>query len=89
MSKAGNISPPGVFWACAREGDAKVNTFALAWPFLRSNVLGDDHGGVLDTDFGVSTFFAGVFRGEGEGLGLAFDFGEGAKSRVFALRGGV
>ena len=58
-------------------------------PFFRSKVLGEDHGGVLDVDFGVSAFFAGVLRGEGEGFGLALGFGEGVASSVFALRGGL
>jgi len=86
-SKAGNTSPPRTLWAGARDGDSEAKIFATALPFLRSKVLGGDHGGVLDTDPGVLTFFAGVFRGEG--LGLALGFGEGVASRVFVLGGGV
>jgi hypothetical protein len=85
----GNISPPRTLCTAARDGDSETRSFAVALPFLRSKVLGGDHGGVLDTDLGVPPFFAGVFRGEGDGLGLALGFEEGTKSRVFALRGGV
>ena len=75
--------------AGARDGDSEAKILAIALPFLRSKVLGGDHGGVLDADLEVPAFFAGVFRGEGEGLGLAFGFGEGLASNGAALGGGV
>jgi len=59
-SKMGNASLPRTLWA-ARDGDSEAKILATALPFLRSKVLGGDHDGVLDTDLGVPTFFAGVF----------------------------
>lgn len=85
----GNTSPPRTLWGGPREGESEAKTCAAALPFLRSKVFEGDHGDVLDTDFGVSIFFAGVFRGEGEGFGLALGPGEETESRVLALRGGV
>lgn len=60
-SNTGNISPPRTLWAGTRDGESEAKILAIALSFLRSKVLGGDHGGVLDADFGVPAFFAGVF----------------------------
>lgn len=61
VSNTGNTSPPRTLLAGVRDGDSEARILAIAFPFLRSKVLGGDHGDVSDADLGVPAFFAGVF----------------------------